>query len=377
MEGSPTKDGKYTFKLQVTDANKVSATKDFTVIVPKLEFYSTSSFRKGKVGRDYDSKIWISYSSGDPAGNISVKVSGTLPPGLKPRCSGRYVRLVGKPTTPGKYSFILQGTDAKGASIAPKRFTINIAKPDLRIYSYFKRGYKDRYYSSDYVYVTGGTSYTWTKTSGSFPPGLKPTYSGNKAILSGTPSKAGTYRFTLKAIDVKSKVSVSETFTIYVFDFSIWSKLSKLMNKKGTTTSTVAPVDTKSSSSTATSPKPEETVVQTIGQGGITKTSLSVASDDILSIGEGRDEDLVEVVEGEPVTFIIGEWKNAAGTKVEKVSDVKIFINDKLVEGISISDENTFTLPSVRTQEDFRIYVKARSKAGELVSEELYISVIK
>ena len=303
-----------------------------------------------------------------------MKFSGTLPPGLKLRYSGRNVYLTGTPTKAGTYSFTLQGTDAKGASITAKRFTVYIAKPVLSIYSSFWSGYKGIKYS-DYIYVTGGTSYTWTKTSGTFPTGLKLSYSGNKATLSGKPSRAGTYSFTLKATD-KSGASVSKTFTIRVYDFSsIWSKLK--VNKKKTTTPAIAPVDTKSSSQTSTSPKAEDTAVQTIGQGGITKTSLSVASDDILSIGEGKDEDLVEVVEGEPVTFVIGEWKNSAGTKVEKVSDVKIYINDKLVEGISVSDENTFTIPSVRTQEDFRIYVKARSSSGELVSEELYISVIK
>ena len=47
--------------------------------------------------------------------------------------------------------------------------------------------------------ATGGTApYTWSKDSGTFPPGVTLSSAG---VLSGTPSAAGTYNYVLKAVD--------------------------------------------------------------------------------------------------------------------------------------------------------------------------------
>ena len=82
-------------------------------------------------------------------------------------------------------------------------------------------------------------------------------------------------------------------------------------------------------------------------------------------VGEGRDEDLVEVVAGEPVTFEIENLKS---------DEVEIYINDELIEEtFEISDEATFTLPADMIDSDFRIFIKA----GEATSNELHISVLE
>jgi len=53
---------------------------------------------------------------------------------------------------------------------------------------------------SDQLTVTGGTSpYTWSVSSGTLPPGL--TLGASTGLLSGTPTTAGTYSFTVKVID--------------------------------------------------------------------------------------------------------------------------------------------------------------------------------
>lgn len=41
---------------------------------------------------------------------------------------------------------------------------------------------------------------TWSLISGSLPPGLSLTFSGNTATISGTPTTAGTYNFSVKAV---------------------------------------------------------------------------------------------------------------------------------------------------------------------------------
>jgi uncharacterized repeat protein (TIGR01451 family) len=53
---------------------------------------------------------------------------------------------------------------------------------------------------SDQLTVTGGTSpYTWSVSTGTLPPGL--TLGASTGLLSGTPTTAGTYSFTVKVTD--------------------------------------------------------------------------------------------------------------------------------------------------------------------------------
>ena len=53
---------------------------------------------------------------------------------------------------------------------------------------------------SDQLTVTGGTSpYTWSVSAGTLPPGL--TLGASTGLLSGTPTTAGTYSFTVKVTD--------------------------------------------------------------------------------------------------------------------------------------------------------------------------------
>ena len=67
---------------------------------------------------------------------------------------------------------------------------------------------------SDQLTVTGGTSpFTWSVSSGSLPPGL--TLDGSTGLLSGTPTTAGSYAFTVKVTD-SSGLSNTEPVTMTV-----------------------------------------------------------------------------------------------------------------------------------------------------------------
>ena len=67
---------------------------------------------------------------------------------------------------------------------------------------------------SDQLTVTGGTSpFTWSVSAGSLPPGV--TLNASTGLLSGTPTTAGTYSFTVKVTDSSSQ-SNTEAVTLTV-----------------------------------------------------------------------------------------------------------------------------------------------------------------
>ncbi|RKY15907.1 MAG: hypothetical protein DRP63_06310 [Planctomycetota bacterium] len=67
---------------------------------------------------------------------------------------------------------------------------------------------------STHLKATGGSSpYTWSVTNGSLPPGLS--LDSSSGLVSGTPTNAGVYAFTVAVTDKRSK-SASKSFTIIV-----------------------------------------------------------------------------------------------------------------------------------------------------------------
>ena len=67
---------------------------------------------------------------------------------------------------------------------------------------------------SDQLTVTGGTSpFTWSVSSGSLPPGV--TLGASTGLLSGTPTTAGSYAFTVKVTD-SSGLSSTEPVTMTI-----------------------------------------------------------------------------------------------------------------------------------------------------------------
>ncbi len=67
---------------------------------------------------------------------------------------------------------------------------------------------------SDQLTVTGGTSpFTWSISSGTLPPGL--TLSASTGLLSGTPTTAGSYAFTVKVTD-SSGLSDTEAASVSI-----------------------------------------------------------------------------------------------------------------------------------------------------------------
>lgn len=74
----------------------------------------------------------------------------------------------------------------------------------------------NQYYSAQ-CSVTGGVPpYNWLVRSGALPPGITLTSQGTSALISGTPTVAGVYRYTIAAVDSSAMLTGSATLAYAV-----------------------------------------------------------------------------------------------------------------------------------------------------------------
>ncbi len=123
--------------------------------------------------------------------------SGNLPPTLSLNSSGL---ISGTPTTAGSYSFVVQVADgASPAHIAQQALSILVIAPLSFTPPAFEAATLGQAFMEDLsAFTNGGVQpYSYSITNGSLPPNL----SLNGSIISGIPTTAGSYPFTLQVAD--------------------------------------------------------------------------------------------------------------------------------------------------------------------------------
>ncbi len=203
VTGTPTQTGTFTFTVQHGTASKT-----FTLTVSPTLFQWTLSSSLPAIKRGQYSLILGSFptgmSGGTPASNVEL-VSGAWPAGMD--ISGnQYV--AGTPTTAAFYGFAAEVTATDGQVANSSFFQQVLETPALQILTpgpnlpdavlgvdYYFQDFGDANGQHD---NGGGDSYTWTVLSGALPPGLTLYTDGE---LSGRPTSAGTYSFTLQVTD--------------------------------------------------------------------------------------------------------------------------------------------------------------------------------
>jgi uncharacterized protein YbcV (DUF1398 family) len=165
-------------------------------------------------------------SGGTETGYTWSIISGSLPAGLTMSSSGTpSTTISGTPTVAsGTYTFTLQICDDAGCidkHIDSESYdlVINDATVTISTASPMTDGTVGSWYRAP-IRASGpctGTT-TWSKTSGTLPPGLSlgACTSGSDCVdLSGTPTTAGIYNFTVQVTDSKSNIS-SKAFSITI-----------------------------------------------------------------------------------------------------------------------------------------------------------------
>jgi uncharacterized protein (TIGR03437 family) len=196
LSGQPSVAGAYTVGVQVTDSKGVGTSGNFSFTItgplPKTFSITTTSLADGIVGQPYSETLTA--AAGVP-GYTWSQSGGQIPPGLTLAASGT---VSGTPTVPGSYSIGVQVSDTSGAQIVGT-VTVVILPAPLQITSgaTFPNGLVGVQYPSQILTASGGIAPYTFSIKGFLPGGLTLT----NAQVSGTPSAASSYSFTLVVTD--------------------------------------------------------------------------------------------------------------------------------------------------------------------------------
>lgn len=193
------------FTAQVSDANGVTATKNFSLSITTSPVIANSTLPSGHTLAPYSVAL---AASGGTAPYQWTMSEGSLPAGLSLTSGGL---LSGTPTTAGGNAFTLQVADANGFTHA-KACSVFIS--DLTITtSSLPTAVKGVPFSYSFNGTGGAKSYTWTIISGAAPEGI--TLGSTTGVLSGTTTASGDFAFTVQLKDAGG-VTISKAFTLPV-----------------------------------------------------------------------------------------------------------------------------------------------------------------
>jgi hypothetical protein len=207
ISGTPTVAGTFSFTVSVTDhSNPVNSGARAYSIAVALGV-SPSSLPHATVKASYSVTLT---ASGGTAPYDWVVVSGALAKGLS--LSATKGVISGIPTTAGTSTFTVKVTDHANPVRSGTRTYSLVVTMEISPSSLPAATIRVAY--SVTLSASGGTApYTWKVVSGSLPAGLS--LSATKGTISGVPTKAGTYTFTVEVTD-HSKLTATRTFSLLV-----------------------------------------------------------------------------------------------------------------------------------------------------------------
>lgn len=204
--GTPTTGGSYAVTITAHGPGGVTASTVQNFVISQGPVITAGPSPTGRIGTPYTSSFTV---AGYPTPTVSL-LSGSLPPELSLNPNGT---VSGTPTSLGSYTFTVRASNS--VSTADRQATIVIGKMPPAFSS--ESAPVSATFGVSYVYsfaATGSATITFTKASGSLPPGL--TLNTSTGVLSGKPTAPGTYTFTVKASNGVAPDDVTPQQTITV-----------------------------------------------------------------------------------------------------------------------------------------------------------------
>jgi Putative Ig domain. len=215
ISGKPADVGTFNFTTRLTDSTQTSVTSQplqITVVAGPLIIVTSGDLTRGTVSSQY--LFTLEKLGGDPPYTWAL-ASGALPPGLLMNPATGVI--AGIPTQFGTFSFAVRLTDSQPESVTSGTLRIIVDPAPLLITSTgdLTGGRVNIDYSFQLVATGGRTPYTWALVAGApLPPGL--TLDPATGVISGRPTTAGVYAFTVKVTDATPATATSSLLRITI-----------------------------------------------------------------------------------------------------------------------------------------------------------------
>ncbi len=211
ISGTPTQRGAYAFTIRATDSASASGVRTFSGSAANPTLTIAPSTPSAPLGLAYS--VTFTASGGVPGYTFAFE-NGTLPPGLN--LSG--ATLSGTPTTQGSYTFGIRVADSStgtGSYAEVETVTLQvIPPPTILVNPATVPGATVAVAYNQTLSASGGTApYSFAITAGALPAGLS--LNTGTGALTGTPTAAGTFNFTVTATDANSFTG-SRAYTLAV-----------------------------------------------------------------------------------------------------------------------------------------------------------------
>jgi len=187
------------FRITPQVSAQDTATKSLSITVNVVPLtISPSTLPQGMVGLVYTTSV--SAAGGLAPYSFSVS-AGSLPTGVTLSSGGAFG---GTPTASGPATFTVKVTDSETTPLtATQSYTVNILSTLSITTTSLPAANIGVAYTTTLAATGGQSPYTFAVTTGSLPTGLTLSTSGT---ISGTPSVAGTFNFTITVTDSATNV---------------------------------------------------------------------------------------------------------------------------------------------------------------------------
>lgn len=216
IAGTPDASGSFSFRLSVTSDDGQEARRTFTIDVeaaPEPLIIAASVLPSGTIGETYGANVSVQGGEGSYTWSLA---SNSLPPGLDLGATGQTATISGTPSEEGSFPFTLS-VESEDGQTAERTFTITIesaAEPLSITTSTLVGGIVGDVYHANIAAEGGEGDYAWSFT-GSLPNGIGLGDEGQTAALTGTPTEAGSFEFTVH-VESDDGQTDAQTFTIEI-----------------------------------------------------------------------------------------------------------------------------------------------------------------
>lgn len=214
ISGTPSANGNFTFTLRATDVNTNTSTRQYVLSVGTVSI-TLSPVTLSSATRNINYSATVVASGGTSPYTYAV-TAGTLPSGIA--LDSATGEIAGKSSSVGTSNFTITATDAN-TNTGTRNYALEVIDVNITLSSLTTTLSQNVPVTLNATASGGSSPYIFSLDSGTLPTGLSLATDGT---ISGTPTQAQAFTFTLKATDVNTNFGTRQyTITVGVVTITI------------------------------------------------------------------------------------------------------------------------------------------------------------